>query len=147
MLAEIAAANAAFKVVKGAIANGKELHQVAQQATAYFDSKSAIAQKANKRGNKSDMEAFMALEALKEQETELKEVMIYNGRANMYDDWLKFQSQCKRARIEEKLAARRKALAQRRTIVVIFTAVCSALVGIPVIGVLAWSILKLFGAF
>ena len=101
MLAEIAIANAAFGVIKNAISNGQELHSVANQVTSYFDSKSSIAKKANKGGGKSDMEAFMALETLKEQEAELKEVMIYAGRANLYDDWLQFQADCKRARAQE----------------------------------------------
>lgn len=96
MLAELAAANAAFAVIKKTIANGQELASVAQQASTYFDSKSSIAKQAKKNGNKSDMEAFMALETLKQQEEELREIMIYGGRANMYQDWLQFQSDCKR---------------------------------------------------
>ena len=55
MLAEIAVANAAFGVIKNAISNGQELHSVANQVTSYFDSKSSIAKKANKSGNKSDI--------------------------------------------------------------------------------------------
>ena len=101
MLAELAAANAAFSVIKQAIGNGQELSRVAKQASEYFNSKSSIAKKANKGGNKSDMEAFMALETLKQQEEELRELMIYAGRANMYDDWLQFQSDCKRKREKE----------------------------------------------
>ena len=97
MLAEIAIANAAFNVIKNAISNGQELHSVANQVTSYFDSKSTIAKKAKKGGSKSDMEAFMAMETLKDQETQLREIMIYSGRANMYDDWLHFQADCKRA--------------------------------------------------
>ena len=42
MLAEIAAANAAFKVIKTAISNGKELYDCSEAATKYFNNKSAI---------------------------------------------------------------------------------------------------------
>ena len=95
MLAEIAAANAAFQVIKGALSNGKELYDVADQATKFFDNKSAIAKKANKSGSGDELQCFMQLEKIKEQEVWLKEYMIYAGRADMHNDWLKFQSDCK----------------------------------------------------
>ncbi len=98
MLAEIAAANAAFQVIKKALSNGKELYDVADQATKFFDSKSAIAKKANKSGGKTELQCFMQLEKIKEQETWLKEYMIYAGRADMYSDWLKFQVECRQNR-------------------------------------------------
>ena len=98
MLAEIAAANAAFQVIKGALSNGKELYDVADQATKFFDNKSAIAKKANKGGGKTELQCFMQLEKIKEQETWLKEYMIYAGRADMHSDWLKFQVECRQNR-------------------------------------------------
>jgi len=98
MLAEIAAANAAFQVIKGALSNGKELYDVSAKATEYFDNKSAIVKKAKKGGGKEELQCFMELEKIKEQEEWLKEYMIYAGRADMYKDWLQFQSECKRAR-------------------------------------------------
>ena len=98
MLAEIAAANAAFQVIKKALSNGKELYDVADQATKFFDNKSAIAKKANKSGGKTELQCFMQLEKIKEQEVWLKEYMIYAGRADMYSDWLKFQVECRQNR-------------------------------------------------
>jgi|TARA_R110002126_G_scaffold114111_3_gene252732 hypothetical protein len=110
MLAEIAAANAAFQVIKGALSNGRELYDVADQATKYFDSKSAIAKKANKAGGKSELECFMQLEKLREQEEWLKDFMIYAGRADMHKDWLQYQSDCKRNRENaERIRKRKKA--------------------------------------
>jgi hypothetical protein len=97
MIAELAAANAAFKVIQAALNNGKEIYDCAQAASSYFDNKAALSKKAGV-GGKSDLQAFMALEKLKEQEEWLKESMIYAGRPNMYDDWLKYQSDCKRKR-------------------------------------------------
>ena len=98
MLVEIAAANAAFQVIKGALSNGKELYDVADQAAKFFDNKSAIAKKANKSGGKTGLQYFMQLEKMKEQEVWLKEYMIYAGRADMYSDWLKFQVECRQNR-------------------------------------------------
>jgi hypothetical protein len=138
MIVELAAANAAFAVIKKAISNGQELHSVAAQASQYFDSKSSIAKKADKRGNKSDMEAFMALEALKEQEEALREAMIYAGRAGLYDDWLQFQSDCKRRRVQEEKQRLHTIAKNKKFAVEIFTAICVALVAIPVLGTIVY---------
>ncbi len=110
MLAEIAAANAAFAVIKGALANGKELHQLGSRVFDYFDNKAKIQEKATQKGGGSDLEEFMALEQLKQQEEELRERMVYAGRPGMWDDWVKFQAQAARRRREAKEAAVREAI-------------------------------------
>jgi len=97
MLAEITAANAAFKLIKTALSNGKELYDCSEAAKSYFTNKSAITKRVAQKG-KSDLDAFMALEKIKEQEEWLKDYMVYAGRAEMYSDWLNFQSECKRER-------------------------------------------------
>ena len=107
MLAEIAAANAAFAVIKGALANGKELHQLGSRVFDYFDNKAKIQESATKKGGGSDLEEFMALERLKQQEEERRERMVYAGRPGMWDDWTKFQAQAARKRREEAEAAKR----------------------------------------
>lgn len=114
MLAEIAAANAAFSVIKTALSNGKELFEVGEQASSYFDNKSAIAKKANANGNKSELAAFMELQKLKKQEEWLKDHMIYAGDPGMWDAWLKFQSDCKRNRERERQIALQKKMENRR---------------------------------
>jgi hypothetical protein len=110
MLAELAAANAAFAVIKGALANGKELSALGSRVFDYFDSKAAIQEKATKKGGGTDMEEFMALEQLRQQEEELRERMVYAGRPGMWDDWVKFQAAAARKRREAKEAAAREAL-------------------------------------
>ena len=108
MLAEIAAANAAFAVIKGALANGKELHQLGSRVFDYFDNKAKIQESATKKGGGSDLEEFMALERLKQQEEELRERMVYAGRPGMWTDWQKFQAQAARKRREDAEAAKRE---------------------------------------
>lgn len=110
MLAEIAAANAAFSVIKAALANGKELHQLGSRVFDYFDNKAKIQEKATQKGGGSDLEEFMALEQLKQQEEELRERMVYAGRPGMWNDWVKFQAAAARKRREaQEAAAREKA--------------------------------------
>ena len=112
MLAEIAAANAAFAVIKGALANGKELHQLGSRVFDYFDNKAKLQENATKKGGGSDLEEFMALEQLKQQEEELRERMVYAGRPGMWTDWVKLQAAAARKRRENKEAAAKEA--QRR---------------------------------
>jgi hypothetical protein len=109
MLAEIAAANAAFAVIKGALANGKELHQLGSRVFDYFDNKAKIQEEATKKGGGSDLAEFMALEQLKQQEEDLRERMVYAGRPGMWTDWVKFQAAAARKRREAKEEAAREA--------------------------------------
>jgi hypothetical protein len=104
MLLELAAANAAFNVIKQALANGKELSDLGSKVFDYFDNKAKIQQKVNEKGNRSDIEEFFALEKLNAQEVELRERMIYAGRPGMWQDWQKFQAAAARRRREEKEA-------------------------------------------
>ena len=107
MLLELAAANAAFGVIKETIANGGDIMAAGQHIFKFFDSKSEIAKKANANG--SDSEAFFALEQIKSNEKALQEMFIYQGRAGLWDDWLSFQAEAKRKREAE---ARALALAK-----------------------------------
>jgi hypothetical protein len=113
MLVELAAANAAFNVIKQALANGKELHQLGSKVFDYFDNKSRIQEKATQKGGGSDLEEFMALEQLRQQEEELRERMVYAGRPGMWGDWQQFQAAAARKRREAKEAAAREVIRRK----------------------------------
>jgi hypothetical protein len=120
MLVELAAANAAFAVIKEAVQNSGDLMNAGQALYSYFDSKSAIQKKYEekaKNAKSNDLEEFMALEQLKKQETELRETMQYLGRAGLWDDWLQFQKQAKQKR-EEARRAELKAAAKRKATII-----------------------------
>jgi hypothetical protein len=108
MLAELAIANAAFSVIKETVQNGGDIMAAGQKLFDYFDAKSTIQKKAQAGGGKSDLEEFMALEKLKQQEAELKQLMIYQGRGGLWDDWLQFQVEARRKREEAERQARIK---------------------------------------
>jgi hypothetical protein len=104
MLLELAAANAAFAVIKEAVQNSGDIMAAGDALFRYFDSKAELQKKANEKGgsNRGDLEEFMALEKLKQQEAELKQMMIYSGRGGMWDDWLAFQVKVKKKREADK---------------------------------------------
>jgi hypothetical protein len=115
MLAELAVANAAFAVIKEAVANSGDIMAAGESLFKYFDTKAEIQKKASSKGgsDRGDLEEFMALEKLKKQEEELREMMIYQGRAGLWTDWLKFQLEAKKKR---EAAEREKVLRKQRII-------------------------------
>jgi len=116
MLAELAAANAAFDVIKQTLANGREIYDAGEALAKYFGLKAEIAKKAHQHGYKSDIAAFMAAEQLAAKENELREMMIYQGRGGMWDDWVRFQAEMKRSRDEEELQIRKARFARKKKI-------------------------------
>jgi hypothetical protein len=102
MIAELAAFNAAYSVVKEFVANGKDLSEcfgyIGQMTTAKEDLKL----KHDKKGFTSDAEEFAALEQIKQAEDQLRELMQYYGRAGLWDDFVKFQAEARKARLLER---------------------------------------------
>jgi hypothetical protein len=113
MLAELAAANAAFAVIKQAVQNSGDLARaggaIAKFVGAKEDLEKKVAGKNKSSVGGSDLQAFLALEQVKEAEYELKKIMIYIGRPRLWSDWQAFQAKCRTERREaEKKARRRK---------------------------------------
>ena len=96
MLAELAAANAAFAIIKTAVQNTGDITRVARKISEHSIAKSKIEKqaKADKAAGKtnSDLESFMTVEQICKNEQELKELMTWSGRAGLWDDWVKFQA-------------------------------------------------------
>ena len=130
MLAELAACNAAFSVIKTAISNGKEIADAASAVASFVGAKEDLQRKAQKKGGGSDLEEFMALEKIKQQEEELKTIMIYAGRPGLWHDWQRFQAKARTARREAEIAAaaRRKKIVEG-IIIGAFVVCCLAVLG------------------
>ena len=118
MLAELAAANAAFGVIKQTVMNGKDLASAAHSIGEYIGIKEKLEKQGSKKKNSfwsafkgkgaNDLDEFMALEKIREQEHELKELMMLNGRHHLWDDWQRFQAKMRKQRREEEEKARKK---------------------------------------
>ena len=130
MLAELAAANAAFAVIKQCVSNGKEIAAAGSAIAEFVGAKEKLQKKAQKKGGGSDLEEFMALEQIKAREEELKTYMIYAGRPGLWHDWQKFQAKARVARREAEIAAaaKRKKIVEG-TIIVAFILCCLAVLG------------------
>jgi len=140
VIAELAAFNAAFGVVKEFVANGKDLSDcfglIGQMTTAKEDLKL----KADKKGFTSDAEEFAALEQIKQAEDELREIMQYHGRAGLWDDFVKFQAEARKARLLERNERIRK-INQRWQYASLIVAGCLGLIGVYAIFIISSAVL------
>lgn len=108
MIAELAAFNAAFGVVKAAINNGRDIASCAKHIGDMIGAEEELKQRGAKKKNSmwsalagkdtSDFEEFMALEKIKQQRKELLSSLQLYGRAGLKDDFLRFEIEARKAR-------------------------------------------------
>ena len=107
-IAAIKVANEAIGAVKELIGNVESIGQVGGHLTKLTDAKDEI----QKKADEGDLNAFMQLEEIKKQEYQIKQMMIYQGRPGLWDDWQKFQHT--RRDLREKARQRKLAQIARR---------------------------------
>ena len=133
MLAELAAANAAFQVIKSAVQNGKEIASAGKAIANFVGAKEQLQKKAQKKGGGSDLEEFMALEQIRQKHDKLREYMQLYGRANLWNDYQAYCAEARKARKEaaEKAKKRReeiKELVLKIILIIMITAVLAGVV-------------------
>ena len=112
MLAELAAANAAFSVIKSAVQNAGDIAKAGKAIGDFVNAKEELRVRGEKKRQSvfggNDIEEFFALEQIRQQEEDLKQLMIYAGRPGLWNDWQKFQAEARKARQEAIQEAQRK---------------------------------------
>ena len=147
MLAELAAANAAFAIIKKCVENGSDLAKAGKAISDFTLNKDAVQKKAQKQGSnldgsKSDLDEFLALDELKRKEDELRSMMQLYGRANMYPDYVKFCAEARRARAEAAAEAKRLAIKRQDDILLfIYWAACIGL-GVFALGLFIYILME-----
>ena len=147
MLAEIAAANAAFAIIKKCVENGSDIAKAGKAISDFTLNKDAAQKKVRERhgsnldGSKSDLEDFLHLDQIKQKENELRSMMQLYGRANMYPDYVKFCAEARRQRAEAAKEARRKSLKLQDNIMLAIYWAVSIGLALMVLGIFA-AILK-----
>ena len=139
MLAELAAANAAFAIIKQAVSNGKELANAGSAIADFVGAKEELRRKGEKKKRSpfsggGDLEEFMALEKIKEQEEQLREMMVWAGRPGMWADWQKFQTEARKARQKAEAARARR----KKKIIEISLLTVLGILGLGVVGIIGW---------
>jgi hypothetical protein len=134
MLAELAIANAAFKIIKTTLSNGKEIADAGSALTKYFGASQSIQQKA-KMGTGDVLAAYQAKQAIERQEKELEWMLNKQGLLGYYK-YQQFKEEFKRkhkAEVRKKLAEQ-KALEDNITLAIkvmgILLVIMAALFGV-----------------
>ena len=115
ILESIAAANAAYSVIRQALGNGREtaglISAVGKFLSAEEDVKDAVQRKKNSPltaiagGEQGDWEEFQALEKLKQQRAELESYCRLYAPAGTWDRWQQWQAEARKQRQAAKKAA------------------------------------------
>jgi len=145
MLAEIAALNASWAILKTGLQNGKSIVSMATQAIAYFDATAAIDIKAQTEGSLS--EAFFARERQRENEAALRDFLIWNGTPGQYDRFLQFKAERKRERDAAAKEIVRKKIKRKQAVMDTLLAgawILLGVTGIAVLILLIWVVVKLY---
>ena len=148
ILETIAAANAAYSVIRTCIQNGREgadlMASVGKVLTAEDDIKQAVQKKKNSPltaitgGEEGDWEEFQALENIAEKRRELESYIRLYGRPGQWDRWIQWQAEARKARQEAKKAAMKKREEQLEAIQMVTIIILSAtgvILGIYYLGV------------
>jgi len=146
MIAELAAFNAAFGVVKAAINNGRDIASCAKSIGDMIGAEEELKQRGAKKKNSmwatlagkdtNDFEEFMALEKIKEQRKQLLSSLQLYGRAGLKDDFLRFEIEARKARRAAALEAEHR----KHKLVEILVGTILVGAGVAILGVILYAI-------
>ena len=111
-IAAIKVANEAIGAIKEMCGNIQSVGQMGPQLNKLADSKEQI----EKKAADGDMDAFFALEDIRNKEAQIKQLFIYSGRAGLWDDYQKFMQTRKELKEKERQRAKAKRLARKKAI-------------------------------
>jgi len=145
ILETIAAANAAYSVIRTCLQNGKEVTGLVSEVGKFLHAEETLQEEYKKRKDNplakvlgkdiSDWEHFQHLEEMKRKRKELEEWCRLYAPSGTWDRWVKFQADARIARKEARRAAER---AREERIELIITILC-VVGGIAALaGVLWW---------
>ena len=145
VLETIAAANAAYSVIKKCISNGKETADLMGHVGKFLGAEFALKEAVEKKkkspftaitgGEEGDWEEFQALERIQAQRKELESYIRLYGQAGQWDRWVKWQADARTARKKAAIAAER---ARQERNEMILAAIGMLLVFAGFIGVIWW---------
>ena len=143
-IAAIKIANEAIGAIKEFAGNVQSVGQMGKDLTKLADSKADL-EKAAKDG---DMEAFWALEDIKNHEAEIKRQFIYAGRPGLWEDYCTFIANRKQLRENEAKREAAKKARKKKLIkdILLGTAVTVGILGaVGIIGVAIYWMVSLKG--
>lgn len=145
VLETIAAANAAYSVIKTCISNGRETADLMSHVGKFLGAEHQLKEAVEKKkkspltaitgGEEGDWEEFQALEKIRQQRKELESYIRLYGQAGQWDRWVKWQADARVARKKAALLAA-KQRQERSEMIVALVGMFTALAGF--VGVIWW---------
>jgi len=126
----IKAANEAIGAIKEMCGNIESVGQMGSHLTKLADAKEEV----QKKAKEGDMDAFMALEDIKNQEAEIKRTFIYHGRPGLWDDYCKFMQTRKQLRDNERKRIAKEKARKKRMFKEAVTIIAVVLAALTVVG-------------
>ena len=118
MLEMLAAANAAFAVIKKTVENTRDVTNAANSISKFIAAEDQLRADLHKKKNSiwtnflgkqdSDLEEFMALEQIRKKQDQLREFMLLYGRSNLYNDYVAFCAEARKKRKEAAIASQKR---------------------------------------
>src|SRR6056300_347110 len=115
MLEMLVVANSAFAIIKQTIENGRELSTAGSAIAKFVGAEEQLKKDLDKKKNSiwtnflgkedNDLEEFMALEQIRVKNEQLREFMQLYGRANLYNDYISYCADARKARKEARIKA------------------------------------------
>lgn len=130
-IAAIKIANEAIGAIKEFAGHVESVGAMGKDLTKLADAQEDL----KKAADDGDMEAFWALEDLKQQQAAIKQQFIYAGRPGLWDDYCKFIENRKMLRENERKRAEAKKVARRKAIKNGLIVTAGLVGGITLIGV------------
>ena len=130
-IAAIKIANEAIGAIKEFAGHIQSVGEMGPQLTKLADAKEEL----EKKAKDGSMEHFFELEKIRQQEAEIKQMFIYQGRAGLWDDYQKFMTNRKQLKENERKRiaaekARKKRLIKEWSIGIAVTVAALSAVGI-----------------
>ena len=114
----LAAANAAFAVIKKTVENTRDVTNAANSISKFIAAEDQLRADLHKKKNSiwtnflgkqdSDLEEFMALEQIRKKQDQLREFMLLYGRSNLYNDYVAFCAEARKKRKEAAIASQKR---------------------------------------
>ena len=143
MLEMLVVANSAFAIIKQTIQNGRELSSAGAAIANFVSAEEQLKQDLHKKKNSiwtnflgktdNDLEEFMALEEIRVKQEQLREFMQLYGRANLYNDYVSYCADARKARREARINAEKrkekiKEIVMKVVLAILITALLSGVV-------------------
>ena len=141
-IAAIKIANDCVATLREAASNINSIKDIAGPLGKLVDAEDEIKQKAEQ----GDMDAFFALEELRQERRRIRELMQWNGRGGLWADFVQFEKTRRELKENERKRVEAKKLARRKAIKNGLLYSCVVLAGCLVVGLGIWLLLAIIAA-